>query len=223
MATQLDLEEQEQLDQLKAFWKKFGTPITWLLILALAAFAGHNFWEKRKQEQAIKSGVLYDELDRAAGAGDVDKVGRVFADMKDKFATTAFTQQAALLAAKVQLDKGKADAAVGTLTWAAEHAAEPEYRTMARLRLAGILLDQKKPDDALKQLAAADSPSFAALVADRRGDVLASQGKVDEAKAAYLTAWKGLEGRLEYRRMVEAKLVVLGAPPEADAPKKATS
>ena len=217
MATQLDLEEQEQLDQLKAFWKKYGNAITWLLVLALGAFAGYQYWESHQREQAGRAGLLYDELDRAATAGDVEKTTRVFGDLKERFPKTGFTQQAALLAAKVQAEKGQPDAAIASLTWAADNAPEAEYKTVARLRLAGVLLDQKKPDEALKQLAGADAPSFEALVADRRGDILAAQGKADEAKAAYLQAWKAMDSKLEYRRLIEAKLTALGAAPEADA------
>ncbi len=217
MATQLDLEEQEQLDQLKAFWKKYGNLITWVLIAVLAAFAGYQFWQSRLREQAGKAGLLYDELDRAATAGDVEKTSRVFSDLKEHYPGTGFAQQGGLLAAKVQLEKAQPDAAVATLNWVADHAAETEYKTVARLRLAGVLLDQKKYDEALKQLAGAHAPSFDALVADRRGDILAAQGKVEEAKAAYQQAWKSMEGQLEYRRMVEAKLTALGAAPGADA------
>jgi len=215
MATQLDLEEQEQLDQLKAFWKKYGSLVTWVLIAALGVFAAYQFWENRVREQSGKAGLLYDELDRAAAAGDVEKANRVFSDLKERFPGTGFTQQGALLAAKLQIEKAQPDAAVATLTWAAEHAAETEYKTVARLRLAGVLLDQKKFEEALKQLAGADAPSFAALVADRRGDILAAQGKSEEAKAAYQQAWKSMDAQLEYRRMIEAKLTALGAAPEA--------
>lgn len=216
MATQLDLEEQEQLDQLKAFWKKYGNLITWGVIVVLAAFAGYNFWQNRQHEQAAKAGVLYDELDRAARANDAAKVAQVFGDLKQHFGSTGFAQQGALLAAKSQLDQGKPDDAIASLGWAIEHATETEYRTVARLRLAGVLLDQKKPDEALKQLDGADAPTFAGLVADRRGDILAAQGKTDEAKAAYQQAYKAMDDKLEYRRLVEAKLTALGASPETD-------
>jgi len=217
MATQLDLEEQEQLDQLKAFWKKYGNLITWVLVAALGAFAAYQYWESRQHEQAGKAGLLYDELDRAATAGDVEKANRVFSDLKERFPGTGFAQQGALLAAKVLIEKGKPDEAVPALNWAAEHATEAEYKTVARLRLAGVLLDQRKFDEALKQLAGADASAFAALVADRRGDILAAQGKTEEAKAAYQQAWKSMDSQLEYRRMIEAKLTALGAAPEATA------
>ncbi len=215
MATNLDLEEQEQLDELKHFWKKNGTLITWLLIAVLSGYAAWNGWNYWQREQAVKAGAMFDELDRAAQAGDADKVTRVFADLKERYPRTAFTQQGGLLAAKVQFEKGKADAAQASLTWVGENAVESEYKTVAWLRLAGASLEAKKFDEALKQLDAATAPDFAALVADRRGDVLLAQGKTDDAKAAYNKAWTLMDAKVEYRRLIEAKLTSLGAPPEA--------
>ncbi len=220
MATHLDLEEQEQLDQLKTFWKQYGNLVTWLLIAVLAAYAAWNGWNYWQRDQAVKAGAMYDQLDKAAQAGDADQAGRIFGDMKERFPRTAFTQQGGLLAAKVQFDKGQADAALATLAWVGANAAETEYQTVARLRAAGVLLDQKKYDDALKQLDGATAPEFAALVADRRGDVLLAQGKADDAKASYNKAWLAMDSKVEYRRLIEAKLTALGAAP-ADASKAA--
>ncbi|MES2101225.1 MAG: tetratricopeptide repeat protein [Pseudomonadota bacterium] len=213
MATHLDLEEQEQLDQLKAFWKRYGNLITWLLIVVLGGFAAWNGWSWYQREQAGKSSAMFDQLDKAAQAGDVDQASRVFADMKERYPRTAFTEQGGLTAAKVQVEKGKADAALETLAWVGANAAEPEYQTVAKLRAAGILLDQKKYDDALKQLDGAIAPDFAALVADRRGDVLLAQGKKDDAKAAYTKAWQAMDPTVGYRRLIDAKLIALGAAP----------
>ena len=222
MATHLDLEEQEQIDQLKAFWKQYGNLITWVLILALAGYVGWTLWGNWKQEQSVKAGVLYEELEKAAQAGDADKAARVFADMKERFTSTGYAQQAALLAAKLQADKKQIDAARASLTWASDNATETEYRAVARLRLAGLLLDEKKYDEALKQLEGVSSKEFEPLVSDRRGDVLLAQGKKDEAKAAFEQAWKTMDESTEYRRMVEAKLTALGAAPSADQPKTGT-
>lgn len=213
MATHFDLEEQEQLDQLKHFWRQYGNLITWVLVLALGAFAAFNGWNMYQRSQAAKASVLFDELDKAVQAGDADKAARVFSDMKDHYGRTAYAEQAGLLAAKVQSDKGKADDARATLEWVANNAVEDEYRVIARLRLAGVLLDQKKYDDALKQLPADAGKAFEGLVADRRGDILQAQGKKDDAKAAYEQAWKAMDPAMEYRRLVEAKLTALGAAP----------
>ncbi|HET6599504.1 MAG TPA: tetratricopeptide repeat protein, partial [Burkholderiaceae bacterium] len=152
MATHLDLEEQEQLDQLKTYWKQYGNLITWVLIVVLGGYAAWNGWNWWQRDQAVKSSAMFDALDTAAQAGDADAAARIFADMKDRYPRTAFTEQAGLLAAKVQFDKGKADAALETLAWVGAHATEVEYRTVARLRAAGVLLEQKKYDDAIKQL-----------------------------------------------------------------------
>ena len=216
MATHLDLEEQEQLDQLKAFWKQYGNLITWALIAALAAFAAWNGWNWWQREQAAKAGAMFDELEKAAQAGDAAKAAGVFKDMQARFAGTTFAQQGALLTAKVQFEKAQPDAAIATLTWVSENAAEAEYQAVARLRLAGLLLDQKKYDDALKVLAPAVPKEFDALVADRRGDVLLAQGKPEDAKAAYNKSWLAMDSKVEYRRLIEAKLTALGAAPPVD-------
>ncbi len=220
MATHLDLEEQEQLDQLKAFWKRYGNLLTWLLIAVLGAYAAWNGWSWYQRDQAEKSSAMFDQLDKAAQAGDAAQAGRVFADMKERYPRTAFTEQGGLLTAKVQLDKGQADAALVTLAWVGANAAEVEYQTIAKLRAAGILLDQKKYDEALKQLDGASAPDFSALVNDRRGDVLLAQGKKDDAKAAYAKAWQAMDAAIGYRRLIEAKLTALGAAP-VDAVKAA--
>ena len=219
MATNLDLEEQEQLDELKAFWKKYGNLVTWLLVVVLGGYAAWNGWGWYQRDQAVKAGSMYDQLDKAAQAGDVDQATRVFADMKSRFPGTAFTEQGGLLAAKLQFEKGKADEALATLAWVEANATEAEYQTIARLRAAGVLLDQKKYDEALKRLDGVSlkdgATEFGALVNDRRGDVLAAQGKVDDAKAAYTKAWTVMDAKVDYRRLIEAKLTALGAAPAA--------
>ena len=220
MATHLDLEEQEQLDQLKAFWKDYGNLITWALIAVLGAYAAWNGWNYWQRDQASRASAIFEELDKAAQAGDVAKTAGIFNDLRERFPRTTLTQQAGLLTAKVQVDKGQVDAGVATLEWVGQNAGEAEYQTVARLRLAGVLLDQKKYAEALKQLDAASAKDFVALVADRRGDVLAAQGQLEDAKAAYTAAWKAMDAKVSYRRLIDAKLAALGAAP-AEEPVKA--
>ncbi len=217
MATQLDLQEQEQLDAIKAFWKQYGNLVTWVLIALLAAYAAYNGYAWWQRDQAAKAGTMFDEVERAALAGDADRVGRVFGDLKDRFPRTAYAAHAGLLAARAQHDTGHADAASTTLAWVGEHAVEAELRTVARLRLAALQAEAKDYAAALKTLDAADADAFAGLVADRRGDVLALQGQADAAKAAYQQAWQALPADDDYRRIVDAKLTALGAAPAASA------
>lgn len=223
MATHLDLEEQEQLDQLKHFWSRWGNLITWVLILIFGGLAAWNGWNWYQRDQAVKASAMYDELDRAAKAGDADKAARVFDDLKARYGGTTYAAQGGLLAGKAAFDKSKLEAARGALGWVAENASEPEYQAIARLRLAGVLLDDKKYDEALRQLDGVKGAGFEALAADRRGDVLLAQGQRDAAKAAYRKAWDGMPATLDYRRLVEAKLTSLGAAPEAPAAASAAS
>ncbi|MBI3383082.1 MAG: tetratricopeptide repeat protein [Aquabacterium sp.] len=218
MAT-YDLEQQEQLDQVKHFWKQYGNLITWVLVLVLGAYAawtGYLYWQ---QQRAVGAGGLYEELDRAAGAGNTDKAIQAFADLKSKYAGTTFAEQGALMVAKVAVEHQKADQGKAALQWLVDSGKNANLVAIARLRLAGIQMDAKQYDEALKTLSADTPAEFAALVQDRRGDVLLAQGKKDEAAKAYGEAWKGMDPTVEYRRFVEGKLTALGQPPAA-APNK---
>jgi predicted negative regulator of RcsB-dependent stress response len=217
MATQLDLQEQEQVDALKAFWQQYGNLITWALVAALLVYAGITGWQWWQREQSAHAGAMFDEFERALNAGDLDKTARVFADLKERYPRTAYAQQAGMLAAKAQFDKGKADDARASLTWVIEHAVESDYRSLGRLRLAALLLEAKQYDEALKQLDGVPAGPYAALAADRRGDVMLAQGKKDDARAAYQQAFKSMDDKVEYRRLVDAKLTALGAAPAASA------
>lgn len=218
MATHLDLEEQEQLDQLKAFWNRWGNAITAVIVIAVGIYLGWLGWNAYQRDQGAKAGAMYDELDRAARSGNVDSSVRIFDDMKERYPRTTFTGQAGLLAAKAAAEKGQLDAARTSLAWVADNASEDAYRAVAHLRLAGILLDEKQYDAAIKQLESVQQGQFKALAADRRGDILHAEGKLEPATAAYREAWTAMDPKLDYRRVVEAKLNVLGANPQASNP-----
>ena len=214
MAKQLDLEEQEQLAEIKHFWNEYGNLITWAMIVVFGSIAAWNGWQYWQRTQATQASAMYEEVERAAQAGDTSRVERAFSDMKDKFGGTTYAQQAGLLAAAVMQDKGNADAAKSALGWVADKASDDGYQAVARLRLASVLIEAKAYDDALKQLSADFPKEFAPLVADRRGDVYNLQGKKAEAKAEYEKAYKGLDDRADYRRLVQVKLSALGVDPQ---------
>jgi len=223
MATSLDLQEQEQVDALKAFWQRYGNLITWVLIVVLGGFAGWNGWNLWQNRQAGQASALYAEVERAAATGDQARVQRAYDDIRDKFSGTTYAHQAALLAARSFQENAKTDAAKAALTWVAEKSSDPGYQAIARLRLAGLLADAKSYDEALAQLKGPMPGEFEALAADRRGDILQLQGKTAEAKAEYLKALPGLDVRADYRRLVEVKLSALGVDPEKAAPASAAA
>lgn len=213
MANHLDLDEQEQLDQFKHFWKQYGNLITWVLIVVLGAFAAWNAYEYWQRSQATQAAAMFDEVERSIATGDVAKVERALSDMNAKFGSSSYAQQAGLLAAKTFYEKGNLDASKKALATVAEKASDVGYQAIAKLRLSSALIESKNYDDALKQVSGTFPKEFEPMAADRRGDVLALQDKPAEAKAEYVKAYKGFDEKSGYRRLVEVKLNALGGDP----------
>jgi len=208
MAT-LDLQEQEQLDNLKAFWSKWGTLISTLVTLVLLAFAGWNAWNWYQRDLGLKASVAFEGVEQALEAKDSDKAGRLVLEMQSRFAKAAYTTQASLLVAQAS----PADKALPLLQWAAKQGEPSDLRDLAQLRVAGLHLEAKRFADADAALAAIKSPDFAALVADRRGDLALLQKDSAKARAQFSEAYQKMEAALPYRRIVEAKLMSVGVDP----------
>ena len=220
MATNLNLEEQDQLDALKHFWSRFGNAISavlLLVVLALAGWNGYRYWQAR---QAAQASAMFDEVERAAGASDLVLAQRAFDDMKQRYASTSYAPQAGLLVAKLAIDGGKVDAAAtasAALQWVADNATDEGYRVVAALRLAALMVEAQQFEQAQKLLESVQAEAFVGLAQDRLGDVYALQNKPAEAKAAYLKAFSALDADSEYRRLIKIKLNALGVEPPAPA------
>jgi predicted negative regulator of RcsB-dependent stress response len=217
MSSHLNLEDQEQLDELKHFWKSWGDLITWVLIAVLGGYAAWMSWQSYQGKQATQSAALYDTVERSALIGDLTLLDRSVTDIEAKFASTTYAQQAALLAARVYNDKDRKADAKNQLTWVINQASDEGYQALARLRLAALLVEDKAYDEARKLLTAKTPEAFAPLMADRLGDLAMLQAQSAEAVQHYKNAWKGFEPNADYRRLVAVKLAALGADPEDTA------
>jgi predicted negative regulator of RcsB-dependent stress response len=204
-----DLEEQEQIATFKAFWSTYGNLITWVLIIALASYAGYNFWNAHQRTQAAEASGLYDELLNSLQANDNAKVQRIASDVESKFDSTAYAQMAALGAAKSAFDANDLKTAKAQLQWVLDHGND-EYKSIAKLRLAGVLLDEKSYDQALSLLNTDFLPQYKADVADRKGDILVAQNKIAEARAAYQAALDAMDKKNPGRQLVQIKLDGIG-------------
>lgn len=204
-----DLEEQEQLASLKAWWNQYGNLTSWVLIAGLAAYSGWTGWNYYQRNQALQASALYDELQNAMVAKDNAKVQRAAGDMESRFAGTAYAPMGALSAAKSAFDANDLKTAKAQLQWAADHG-EEEYKAVAKLRLAGVLMDEKAYDEALKVLAGDTTVQFAGAVADRKGDILAAQNKLAEARTAYQVALAATDKRNPGRQLIELKFEAIG-------------
>jgi len=205
-----DLEEQEQLDELKAWWKAYGNMILLVVITVSLTVSGVIGWRAWGDRQALEAGELYVQLQGAVGSADPKKVQDIATAMKEQYPRTGYALLAALAAAKAAFESGNFDEARARLQWVIERAKDDNTRDIARLRLAVVLLDEKKYDDALTALKTPAVESMTALFADLRGDVLTAQGKPAEARTAYQLALDKTEARSSYRGLIQGKLDALG-------------
>jgi predicted negative regulator of RcsB-dependent stress response len=204
-------DEQESLESVKAWWAKWGNATTWIVLIALVIAAGYNGWNYWQRRQAGEASVLYDHLQQAVNSNDQAMVGRITSDMEDKFGGTAYAQMSALAAAKAFYTAGNTAGAKTQLQWAIDHARDDEYKQIAKLRLALVYLDEKNYDAGLKLLDEKPLDAFKGEIADRRGDLLAAQGKQDDARAAYNVALGALPANdTSARQLIQFKLDALG-------------
>jgi predicted negative regulator of RcsB-dependent stress response len=205
-----DLQEQEQIDALKAWWRQNARLVTIALLAAALAAAGVSGWRWYQQRQNEQASGLYAALEKAVQAGDAKQARELSAQLMERYPRTAYGPMAALVAAKISFDGRDLTTAGSRLEWALRHARDQETAAVARLRLAAVRLDQTRYDEALALLGEKHPESFGGLYADLRGDVLVAQGKLGEARAAYREALDKLSADSAFRPMVQAKLDGIG-------------
>lgn len=205
-----DLEEQEQIDALKAWWKHNGRLVLLAVVAAALAASAVSGWRWYKQHQNEQASALYSALEKAMRSADAAQVKALAAQVIDQYPRTAYGPMAALIAAKINFDAGDLKSAGGQLEWAAEHARDAETRAVAQLRLATVRLDEKQYDQALALLERGHPEAYDGLYADLRGDVLVAQDRLPEARAAYRLALEKLPAESSFRMLVQAKLDGIG-------------
>ncbi len=208
-----DLQEQEQLDEMKAWWGKYGNLILTVATVVLLGFAAHNGWRWYQRNQAEEAAGVYAELERAIAARESERIGTLSATLTDKYGRTAYGPMAALQAARWGAESGDVAGARARLQWVVEHAEHAEIVAIARVRLAGVLLDEKNYDQALKVLDGASATVDSTAILDRRGDILFAQNKIDEARTAYRDALAKADAQHPLRQIIQLKLDAL--PPTA--------
>jgi predicted negative regulator of RcsB-dependent stress response len=184
----LDLEEQEQLAELKSWWKTHGNLVIAVIVAAMLAFAGWRYWRVYQDGQAGQAAALYEALGKAAQAGDAKALRDAGGALAENYAGTLYAPMGALVAARFYYDRNDLKSAKAQLQWAVERSASEDLRDLARVRLAAVLLDEKAYDEALKQLEAPHAAAYESQFAALKGDILVAKGQPAEAKAAYKLA-----------------------------------
>lgn len=208
-----DLEEQEQLAAIKAWWERWGNLVLTAVTVVLLAIAAFNGWRWYERHEAGNAGALYDEFLAAVEGNDLGRKKELAGTIIERYGRTIYAPLAALQVAKVNFEAGDRGAAQAQLRWVIDKSGHPELVHIARLRLAGILLDEKAHEEALKLLAVEVPPALATSFADRRGDVYIAMGKVEEARRAWQEALDKAEPQHPLRSIIQLKLDAL--PPAA--------
>ena len=206
-----DLDEQEKLGDLKAWWARFGNHVTGALTVVALIIAANQGWKWYTAKQAAEASTLYFALSDAAGKNEVAKVKDAAAQLMEKFAGTGYAPRGALLAAKTAFDAGDLTSAKTQLEWVVANSKEDELKAIARLRLAAVLLDQKQYDAALATLDGKHSDAFAGLFLDMKGDIYNLQGKAADAKTAYEAALPKLDAKGAQKQYTQLKLDAVSA------------
>ncbi|HSH72734.1 MAG TPA: tetratricopeptide repeat protein [Methylophilaceae bacterium] len=206
----LDLEEQDQLDALKTWWKVYGNLITAVVVVFAVGFAGYRGWEYYQHQQSIQASAKYEALG-LLNKTDIKAVKSITAELMDKYPSTPYAGRAAIAAAQSNYLTRDIKSAKAQLEWAVKNAKEDAVRAVALLQLAALQAEEKDFDAALKTLAEKHDAGFDGLFADLKGDVLAAQGKNAEARLAYQDALSKLDAQGRYHRYTEYKLEALGS------------
>lgn len=208
-----DLEEQEQLATIKAWWERWGNLVLTAVTVVLLAIAAFNGWRWYERHEAGNAGVLYEEFVSALDGTDVARKKELAGTLIERYGRTVYAPMAALHIARVNFEAGDMGAARAQLRWVIDRSGHTELVQIARLRLAGILLDEKSHDEALKLLSGNVPEALMASFADRRGDVLMAMGKAEDARAAYQEALDKAGAQHPMRQIIQLKLDAL--PPAA--------
>jgi predicted negative regulator of RcsB-dependent stress response len=204
-----DLEEQEQLDEFKAWWARYGKIISNAVLAVIVAYVAYQGWNYYQSNRSIEASTQYQAL-IVTDEKDLKAIKEKSALLMDKYSATPYAGRAALFAAKLNYQANDIKSAKAQLNWTMENAKETTVSAIAGLQLANILAEEKDLAAALKVLAAPHDVGFDGLYADLQGDILVEQGKNAEAKVAYSLALSKLDPQGQYRTLTQRKLDALG-------------
>ncbi|MCP1293137.1 MULTISPECIES: tetratricopeptide repeat protein [Chromobacterium] len=205
-----DLQEQEQIDSIKAFWQQWGKLIAGVLAASAIAYLGFKGYRYYQEQQAQKAAAAYENIDAAVASKDIAKLKSAVTLLQNDFGSSAYATRGSLILAKAAFDKNELALAKSQLEWVLANSKDESVSAIARLRLASLLLDQKTYDAAIAELNKAHPAGFDALFLDLKGDVLVAKGDAAAARDAYKSALAKLVGDSPNRQFIQTKLDALG-------------
>lgn len=180
--------EEQQVEQLKEWWKENGTPLIIGAVLGLSGFFGWKFWTEKEVAYQESASNLYATVTEQLEKEDNSKLIENAQAVKTRFADSSYAVLAAFHLAKVAVEANKLDDAVSELTWVIDNHGSNELAKVAKIRLARILVAQDKSEQALPLLSFDNDSGYFEMASLIKGDALLALGKEAEALEAYKAA-----------------------------------
>lgn len=206
-----DLQEQEQIDALRAFWQQWGRSLTAAFVAILLGYLGWMGWKSYQLHQIEAAAALYAQFDTGLAQSDLRALEKAATPLKSAYPRSNYAARASLVLARLAFEKNNLALARSELTFVAENAADSSLTSMAHLRLAAVFLDEKKYDAALAELAREHDAVFAVEFLDLKGDILHAKGQFKAAHDAYRKALASLSPTAPIYPLIQIKLDALGA------------
>lgn len=201
------LEEQQELDNFKYFWKSTGRWLFALLIAAALGYLGYTMYKSHKASQSQEAAeVLAKIVDKMQAKASQAEVNADLTNLQQNYPDSIAAAQATLMAAATEYDARRYDVAEGHLNWVLKNQKAPLVQALAAQRLGIILLQQKKYDAAIAALNTKVEADFEPLLLEAKGDVYAAQNKTKEAAQSYQQALEKLPKDAIERELLQMKL-----------------
>lgn len=201
------LEEQQELDNFKYFWKSTGRWLFALLIAAALGYLGYTMYKSHKASQSQEAAeVLAKIVDKMQAKASQAEVNADLTNLQQNYPDSIAATQATLMAAATEYDARRYDVAEGHLNWVLKNQKAPLVQALAAQRLGIVLLQQKKYDAAIAALNTKVEADFEPLLLEAKGDVYAAQNKTKEAAQSYQQALEKLPKDAIERELLQMKL-----------------
>jgi predicted negative regulator of RcsB-dependent stress response len=208
----------EQGEVVKKWLRENGSAIVMGLVIAFGGLFGFKQWQGWQENTRQRAATEYQVLDQLLSQGQLDAAMSNFQSLRDDYPDSPYTSMAALKMARARIEVNQPELAVGLYQFVVENGYPRALTVIARERLARVLLDQGRPEDALQTLdGTGEIAGFEARYAEVRGDILHALGRNDEAAAAWQEALTALEAGVGDRAMLVLKLQSVGADIPAEA------
>ena len=193
--------DEQQLEELKKWWKENGKSVIAGVVLGVGGLLGWKGWSYYQVTHAKAASEFYAQIQQAVSQDEVNSVIETTDTLQKSYASTPYANLAALELARIKAESGELQEAEQQLRWVMENSSQETIRNIAKVRLARVQTAQGHSDRALELLSGEFSPGYSSLIEEIRGDALRAKGDIEKARQAYTRALVGAGGNSEYLKM----------------------